>query len=114
MKQWIKNDRIYKYLKQIDTIFDKFIASLSTMYPNFPLLPHITKYRQLFKAFYQVYQAINHSKEVTTEECDAAESNISDYMSLVHKFSWPTTANKVNFNSVQHCKIKQSPQKLSK
>ena len=95
--QNLNGNNVKKYLKHVDTIFDKFTASLSSTYPNFPLLPRMTKYRQLFQAFYNAYQAINHSKEVTNEDCNAAERYLSDYMSLVHEFSWPTTTNKVTY-----------------
>ena len=91
----LNGNNIQKLLKNHQKIFACFSDKICTNYPNFPLQDRCEKYKDLFSAFHQVYTKINHSRQVTPEECDQAQACIENYTSQVHSFGWKTSTNKV-------------------
>ena len=91
----LNGNNTQKFLKNHKAIFSTFAEKVRTNYPNFPLLQRCQKYTDLFSAFYEVYRRINHSRQVSLEECDQAQAAIESYTTLVHTFGWKSSTNKV-------------------
>ena len=95
--QSLNGNNVNKFLKNIDNNFSTFKESLTVNYPDFPLHDHCNKFRELFHSFKKVYDSVNHGRVVSEADCDAAQSHIDQYMTLVHSFGWKTLPNKMHY-----------------
>ena len=91
-------NNIYKFLKNVEAIYESFNESIKTTYADFPLKSRMKSYVTIFQKFRLVYEAVNHSKEVDDKFCDEAQVKIDDFMDYYHnEFKWTSTPNKCHY-----------------